>query len=74
MDRNNWLQLACGHQTLTVRNFFYDWDIAAPAALSIERAMPQANGFVPPMDMTQMGEAAESRTVIGRFELEPNES
>ncbi len=110
----NWLQLAGDHPTLTVRNFFYDWDTESPAALSIERvgsgvlpaghrvdmnvsvsrqlhalgefvydnlkffldfgAMPQANGFVPPMDMTQMGAAAENRPVIGRFELEPDEA
>jgi len=110
----NWLQLAGDHPTLTVRNFFYDWDIESPAALSIERvgaaaapagdrvdmtvsvsrqlralgefvydnlkffldfgAMPQANGFVPPMDMTQMGAAAENRPVIGRFELDPDEA
>jgi hypothetical protein len=37
-------------------------------------AMPQANGFVPPMDMTEMGAAAENRPVIGRFDLEPDEA
>ncbi|MGB8407689.1 MAG: hypothetical protein WCE30_26855 [Mycobacterium sp.] len=37
-------------------------------------AMPQANGFVPPMDMTQMGAAAENRPVIGRFELDADEA
>jgi hypothetical protein len=37
-------------------------------------AMPQANGFVPPMDMTEMGAAAENRPVIGRFELEDDEA
>lgn len=36
-------------------------------------AMPQANDFVPPMDMSSMGAAAENRPVIGRFELEPDE-
>jgi hypothetical protein len=110
----NWLQLAGDHPTLTVRNFFYDWDIETPASLSIERvgaavtptghrvdmdvsvsrqlhalgefvydnlkffldfgAMPQANSFVPPMDMTEMGAAAENRPVIGRFELESDEA
>jgi hypothetical protein len=110
----NWLKLAGDQPTLTVRNFFYDWDVESPAALSIERvgaavapaanradmtvsvsrqlhalgefvydnlkffldfgAMPPANGFVPPMDMTQMGAAAENRPVIGRFELEPDEA
>jgi hypothetical protein len=36
--------------------------------------MPQANDFIPPMDMSSMGAAAENRPVIGRFELEPNEA
>jgi hypothetical protein len=110
----NWLRLAGDHPTLTVRNFFYDWDTEVPASLQIERvgdkiasqhrsvdldvsvsrqfyalgefvydnlkffldfgAMPPANGFVPPMDMTEMGAAAENRPVIGRFELKPDEA
>jgi len=110
----NWLKLAGEYPTLTVRNFFYDWDTEVPATLAIERigesvenqmpdidpvgsvsrqlhalgefvydnlkffldfgAMPQANDFVPPMDMTEMGAAAENRPVIGRFELEPDEA
>ncbi len=110
----NWLRLAGEHPTLTVRNFFYDWDTEVPASLQIERigdeverkdssvapdvsvsrglyalgefvydnlkffldfgAMPQANGFVPPMDMSEMGAAAENRPVIGRFELESDEA
>ncbi len=37
-------------------------------------AMPPANGFIPPMDMTEMGAAAENRPVIGRFELQPDEA
>jgi hypothetical protein len=37
-------------------------------------AMPRANDFVPPMDMSSMGAAAENRPVIGRFELEPDEA
>jgi hypothetical protein len=110
----NWLKLAGERPTLTVRNFFYDWDTEVPASLQIERigqevqpadrtvdldvlvtrqlyalgefvydnlkffldfgAMPEANSFVPPMDMTEMGAAAENRPVIGRFELEPDEA
>ena len=110
----NWLRIAGDRPTLTVRNFFYDWDAESPASLRIERvgtpidpighrveaevlvarqlhalgefvydnlkffldfgAMPQANGFAPPMDMTEMGAAAENRPVIGRFELEPDEA
>jgi hypothetical protein len=37
-------------------------------------AMPPANGFIPPMDMREMGAAAENRPVIGRFELDPGEA
>jgi hypothetical protein len=110
----NWLRLAGEHPTLTVRNFFYDWDNEIPASLQIERtgaenrpvakpaddlasiasalhalgdfiydnlkffldfgAMPPANGFIPPMDMTEMGAAAENRPVIGRFELGADEA
>jgi hypothetical protein len=113
-QQGNWLKVAGDHPTLTVRNFFYDWDTEVPASLQIERigqevqatdrtvdpdvsvarqlfalgefvhdnlkffldfgAMPEANSFVPPMDMTKMGAAAENRPVIGRFELEPDEA
>lgn len=37
-------------------------------------AMPQANGFIPPADMSAMGAAAENRPVIGRFELADGEA
>ncbi|MBJ7340001.1 DUF1214 domain-containing protein [Mycolicibacterium sp.] len=37
-------------------------------------AMPDASDFIPPMDMSAMGAAAENRPVIGRFELEPDEA
>ena len=37
-------------------------------------AMAPANGFIPPMDMSSMGAAAENRPVIGRFELEPDQA
>jgi hypothetical protein len=110
----NWLRLTGDHPTLTVRNFFYNWDTEVPAELRIERigdevvppahsvdpdvsvsrqicalgdfvydnlkffldfgAMAPANGFIPPMDMTGMGAAAENRPVIGRFELEPDQA
>jgi hypothetical protein len=33
----NWLRLTGDHPTLTVRNFFYDWDTEVPAELRIER-------------------------------------
>jgi hypothetical protein len=38
----NWLRLAGDHPTLTVRNFFYDWDTEVPAQLRIERIGPTA--------------------------------
>jgi hypothetical protein len=37
-------------------------------------AMPQPNDFVPPMDMSSMGAAAENRPVIGRWDLQPDEA
>ena len=37
-------------------------------------AGPPINGFMPPIDRTAMGAAAENRPVIGRFELEPDEA
>jgi hypothetical protein len=37
-------------------------------------AMPGANAFIPPMDMSSMGAAAENRPVIGHFELAPDEA
>jgi len=43
--------------------FFLDFNAAAPA-----------NGFLPPIDRTAIGAAAENRPVIGRFELEADEA
>lgn len=37
-------------------------------------AGPPANGFMPPIDRTAIGAAAENRPVIGRWELEPDEA
>lgn len=37
-------------------------------------AGPPANGFMPPVDRTAIGAAAENRPVIGRFELEPEQA
>lgn len=37
-------------------------------------AAPPTNGFLPPIDRTDMGAAAENRPVIGRWELEPDEA
>ena len=35
---------------------------------------PPANGFLPPIDRTAIGAAAENKPVIGRWELEPDEA
>ncbi|WP_006244797.1 DUF1214 domain-containing protein [Mycolicibacterium tusciae] len=35
---------------------------------------PPANAFMPPIDRSDMGAAAENRPVIGRYELEPDEA
>jgi hypothetical protein len=37
-------------------------------------AGPPTNGFMPPIDRSAIGAAAENRPVIGRFELEPDEA
>lgn len=102
------------HPALTVRHFFYDWDVEVPSSLHIERlghvkrparygvdpelavtrqlvalgdfvknnltfflqfgAAAPKNGFLPAVDRTDMGAAAENRPVIGRWELRPNEA
>ncbi len=37
-------------------------------------AAPPTNGFLPPIDRTDIGAAAENRPVIGRWELRPDEA
>ncbi|MCV7079106.1 DUF1214 domain-containing protein [Mycobacterium szulgai] len=37
-------------------------------------AAPPPNGFLPPIDRTDIGAAAENRPVIGRWELRPDEA
>ena len=37
-------------------------------------AAPPANGFLPPIDRSDIGAAAENRPVIGRWELRPGEA
>lgn len=69
-DRSMDLDVSVARQLYAVGEFVYDnlkffLDFGA---------MPQANDFVPPMDMSSMGAAAENRPVIGRFELEPDEA
>ena len=109
----NWMRIEGDHPTLTVRHFFYDWNIEVPSTLRIERlgdpveakrstvepdvalsrqlvalgdfvrdnlqfflqfggAAPP-NGFLPPIDRTAIGAAAENKPVIGRWELDENE-
>jgi hypothetical protein len=110
----NWMRIDGDHPTLTVRHFFYDWDIEVASSLRIERlgdavaadggsvdrevavsrqlvalgdfvhdnlafflkfgAAAPLNGFLPPIDRTDMGAAAENRPVIGRWELRPDEA
>lgn len=43
--------------------FFLDFNAGSPV-----------NGFMPPIDRSSMGAAAENRPVIGRYELEPDEA
>jgi hypothetical protein len=69
-DRSPALDVSVARQLYAVGEFVYDnlkffLDFGA---------MPQANDFVPPMDMSSMGAAAENRPVIGKFELEPDEA
>lgn len=69
-DRSVALDVSVSRQLYAVGEFVYDnlkffLDFGA---------MPEANGFVPPMDMSSMGAAAENRPVIGRFELAPDEA
>jgi hypothetical protein len=110
----NWMRIEGKHPTLTVRHFFYDWDVEAPSRLRIERlgepvetqhrtvepnvTVPRqlvalgdfvhdnlqfflqfggaapANGFLPPIDRSAMGAAAENKPVIGRWELGSDEA
>jgi hypothetical protein len=110
----NWMRIDGDYPTLTVRHFFYDWDIEVASSLRIERlgdavaadggsvdrevavsrqlvalgdfvhdnlafflkfgAAAPLNGFLPPIDRTDMGAAAENRPVIGRWELRPDEA
>jgi hypothetical protein len=110
----NWMRIEGVHPTLTVRHFFYDWDVETPSSLRIERigepgvretsvvdpdivlsrqlvalgdfahdnldffiqfgAAPPANGFLPPIDRTSIGGAAENKPVIGRWQLAADEA
>ncbi|MFN6554042.1 DUF1214 domain-containing protein [Mycolicibacterium septicum] len=69
-DRSVDLDVSVARQLFALGEFIYDnlkffLDFGA---------MAEANGFVPPMDMSSMGAAAENRPVIGRFELDPDQA
>jgi hypothetical protein len=55
--------LALGEFVNDNLEFFLQFGAAAPA-----------NGFLPPIDRTAMGAAAENKPVIGRWELDPDEA
>ena len=59
--RDNWSRSATSFTTTC--KFFLQFGGAAPA-----------NGFLPPIDRTAMGAAAENKPVIGRWELGPDEA
>ena len=69
-DRSVDLDVAVSRQLYALGEFVYD---NLKFFLDFD-ARPPINGFMPPMDMTAMGAAAENRPVIGRFELEPDEA
>jgi hypothetical protein len=69
-DRSVELDVSVSRQLYALGEFVYD-NLKFFLAFG---AMPEANGFVPPMDMSSMGAAAENRPVIGRFDLAPDEA
>ena len=69
-DRSVDLDAAVSRQLYALGEFVYD-----NLKFFLEfGAMSEANGFVPPMDMSSIGAAAENRPVMGRFELAPDEA
>lgn len=63
-DRGNWLALPDDVTALIVRQFFYDWDREAPAALEIERI---DDGPRRPPRLASPGGIAAQLRVLGRF-------
>lgn len=56
----NWLRIEGAHPTLTVRHFFYDWDVEVPSSLRIERIGDPVQRKVAAIDST----AAMSRQLV----------
>jgi len=69
-DRSVELDVAVGRQLYALGEFVHD---NLKFFLDFN-AGPPANGFMPAIDRTAIGAAAENRPVIGRFELEPDEA
>ncbi len=69
-DRSVDLDVAVGRQLYALGEFVHD---NLKFFLDFN-AGPPANGFMPAIDRTAIGAAAENRPVIGRFELEPDEA
>jgi hypothetical protein len=46
----NWMRIEGAHPTLTVRHFFYDWDIEVPSSLRIERIGDPLERKIPAID------------------------
>ncbi|MDT5176873.1 MAG: hypothetical protein QOJ95_1071 [Mycobacterium sp.] len=70
MDRSVNLDVAVSRQLYAVGDFVHD---NLKFFLDFN-AGPPSNGFMPPVDRTAIGAAAENRPVIGRWELEPDEA
>jgi hypothetical protein len=69
-DRSVNLDVAVSRQLYAVGDFVHD---NLKFFLDFNAGHP-SNGFMPPVDRTAIGAAAENRPVIGRWELEPDEA
>ena len=69
-DRSVELDVAVSRQLFAVGEFVHD---NLKFFLDFNSG-PPTNGFLPPVDRSAMGAAAENRPVIGRWELEPDEA
>ena len=69
-DRSVAPDVAVSRQLVALGDFVHD---NLEFFLQFGAARP-ANGFLPPIDRTAIGAAAENRPVIGRWELEPDEA
>ncbi|WP_442011245.1 DUF1214 domain-containing protein [Mycobacterium sp. 2YAF39] len=69
-DRSAALDVAVSRQIYALGDFVHD---NLKFFLDFN-AGPPANAFMPPIDRSDIGAAAENRPVIGRYELEPDEA